>query len=54
MIGKLKDSIKNVHSARFRASILARTCTPTPLYTCLRMQIVYVLSRDKEFMISLE
>ena len=35
------------------ASVLGRA--RTPLYTCLRMQTVYILLvRDKEFMISLE
>ena len=41
--------------APFPAPILARTCIPTSLYTCLVMQIVYVLlARDKEIKISLE
>ena len=41
--------------APFPASILAMTCIPTSLYTCLVMQIAYVLLvRDKEVMMSLE
>lgn len=40
--------------ASFPASNPARTYTLTPLYTCLIMQIVYVLVRDKKIMRSLE
>ena len=46
---------KNLLFTPFHASILARTCTPTPLHTCLRMQIVSVFPvRDQEWRISLE
>lgn len=41
--------------APFPAPILARACTPTPLYTCLVMQMAYfLLIRDKETLLSLE
>ena len=55
--GNQKDPMREKAGLFFSFALiwhtLARTCIPTPLSTRLRMQIVYILVRDKELVISL-